>query len=60
MEDSHLKIKFTFQMFISFMELKQFTYYVRSFSYVKLHVRFLYRYLSYQKIIYESGPTYGP
>ena len=40
METSHMKINFTYEIFISRMELKQFTYEIL-FSYVKLHVKYL-------------------
>ena len=39
-EDSHVKINFTYELFISNVELKQFTYAILS-SYVKLYVRFM-------------------
>ena len=40
MDNSHMKIILTFEIFISPMKLKQFTYEIL-FSYVKLHVRFV-------------------
>ena len=36
-EYSHMEINFTHEIFIPYMELKQFTYEIL-FSYVKLHV----------------------
>ena len=38
-EDSQMEINFTYENFISHMELKQFTYEIL-LSYVKLHVKF--------------------
>ena len=40
MEHSHMKINFTCEIFVSHVELKQFTYEI--FFNVKLHVKFLY------------------
>ena len=40
MEPLHVKLNFTYESFISHMELKQFTR-EKLFSYVKLHVKFL-------------------
>ena len=40
MEPSHMKISFTYEIFISHMELKQSTYEIL-FSYVELRVKFL-------------------
>ena len=40
MEDSHMKINFIYEILISHMKLKQFTYEILC-SYVKFHVKFL-------------------